>query len=112
MKVIQVIISSFRSLDNPKFILLDEADFFRKSEQEEVRAVAERYIAKSNPYIILVSTPNQPEGLMQSIVNEPSNTCLYHRIKLDYRYGLGKIYTAEDIKKAQASPSFDREYDL
>ena len=31
-------IDSFRSLDNPKFILLDEADFFRKSEQEEVRA--------------------------------------------------------------------------
>ena len=25
-------IDSFRSLDNPKFILLDEADFFRKSE--------------------------------------------------------------------------------
>jgi late competence protein required for DNA uptake (superfamily II DNA/RNA helicase) len=39
-------IDSFRSLDNPKFILLDEADFFRKSEQEEVRAVSERYIAK------------------------------------------------------------------
>jgi hypothetical protein len=55
-------IDSFRSLDNPKFILLDEADFFRKSEQEEVRAVSERYIAKSNPYIILVSTPNMPDG--------------------------------------------------
>lgn len=62
-------IDSFRSLDNPKFILLDEADFFRKSEQEEVRAVAERYIAKSNPYIVLVSTPNAPEGLMQKRMN-------------------------------------------
>jgi hypothetical protein len=27
--------------------LLDEADFFRKSEQEDVRHVSERYIAKS-----------------------------------------------------------------
>ena len=105
-------IDSFRSLDNPKFILLDEADFFRKSEQEEVRAVSERYIAKSNPYIILVSTPNMPEGLMQTIENEPDNTCLYHRIKLDYRYGLNKIYSQEDINKARQSPSFDREYDL
>ena len=105
-------IDSFRSLDNPKFILLDEADFFRKSEQEEVRAVSERYIAKSNPYIILVSTPNMPEGLMQTIENEPEESCLYHRIKLDYRYGLGKIYTAEDIEIAKQSPSFDREYDL
>ncbi len=105
-------IDSFRSLDNPKFILLDEADFFRKSEQEEVRAVAERYIAKSNPFIILVSTPNMPEGLMQNIENEPSATCLYHRIKLDYRYGLNKIYSINDIEKAKQSPSFDREYDL
>jgi hypothetical protein len=105
-------IDSFRSLDNPKFILLDEADFFRKSESEEVRAVAERYIAKSNPYIILVSTPNAPDGLMQTIENEPSESCLYHRIKLDYRYGLNKIYTLEDIEKAKISPSFDREYDL
>ena len=49
---------------------------------------------------------------MQNIENEPSESCLYHRIKLDYRYGLGKIYTAEDINKARTSPSFDREYDL
>ncbi|HET8855902.1 MAG TPA: DEAD/DEAH box helicase family protein [Nitrososphaeraceae archaeon] len=105
-------IDSFRSLDNPKFILLDEADFFRKSEQEEVRAVAERYIAKSNPYIVLVSTPNAPEGLMQNIENEPFESCLYHRIKLDYRYGLDKIYSIEDIKIAKQSPSFEREYDL
>jgi hypothetical protein len=105
-------IDSFRSLDNPKFILLDEADFFRKSEQEEVRAVAERYIAKSNPYIILVSTPNMPDGLMQFIENESEETCLYHRIKLDYRYGLNKIYSIKDIERAQQSPSFDREYDL
>ena len=105
-------IDSFRSLENPKFILLDECDFFRKSESEEVRAVAERYIAKSNPYIILVSTPNLPEGLMETIEKEPENTCLYHRIKLDFRYGLEKIYSIEDIEKAKQSPSFDREYDL
>ncbi len=104
-------IDSFRSLDNPKFILLDEADFFRKSESELVRAVAERYIAKSNPFIILVSTPNAPEGLMQTIENESEN-CLYERMKLDYRYGLNKIYSVKDIEKAKQSPSFDREYDL
>src|SRR5215510_1604435 len=40
---------SFRALDNPKFILLDEADMFRKGEQEDVRHVSERYIGKSNP---------------------------------------------------------------
>lgn len=29
-------IDSFRALDNPKFILLDQVDFFRKGEQEDV----------------------------------------------------------------------------
>ena len=49
---------------------------------------------------------------MQNIENEPSNTCLYHKIKLDYRYGLDKIYSVKDIERAKQSPSFDREYDL
>jgi hypothetical protein len=42
-------LDAFRSLTNPKFILLDEADSFRKSEQEDVRRIRERYIAKSDP---------------------------------------------------------------
>jgi hypothetical protein len=37
-------IDAYRALDNPKFILLDEADFFRKGEQEDVRHVSERYL--------------------------------------------------------------------
>ena len=35
-------IDAFRSLTNPKFILIDEGDFFRKGEQEEVRHGAAR----------------------------------------------------------------------
>lgn len=35
-------IDAFRSLTNPKFILLEESDFFRKNEQEDVRHVSER----------------------------------------------------------------------
>ena len=39
-------IDSFSALDNPKFILLDEADFWCKSEVDNVRHVSERYIGK------------------------------------------------------------------
>ena len=53
-------IDSFRSLTNPKFILVDEGDFLPKFQQEDVRHVAERYIAKSDPWIVFVSTPNKP----------------------------------------------------
>ena len=105
-------LDAYRALDNPKFILLDEADFFRKSEQEDVRHVSERYIAKSDPYIVMVSTPNAPDGLFESIEKEPEETCIYKRLFLDYTYGLDRIYTGEEIDKAKQSPSFEREYNL
>jgi hypothetical protein len=105
-------LDAYRALDNPKFILLDEADFFRKSEQEDVRHVSERYIAKSDPYIVMVSTPNAPDGLFESIEKEPEENCIYKRLFLDYTYGLDKIYTREEIDKAKQSPSFEREYNL
>ena len=44
--------------------------------------------------------------------DEPEDTCLYKRIFLDYTYGIGKIYTKEEIEKAKQSPSFEREYNL
>jgi hypothetical protein len=105
-------LDAFRSLTNPKFILLDEADFFRKSEQEDVRHVSERYIAKSDPFIVMVSTPYAPDGLFDRIEKEPEETCIYKRLLLDYTYGLDEIYTREEIQKAKASPSFEREYNL
>lgn len=105
-------IDAYRALDNPKFILIDEGDFFRKGEQEDVRHVSERYIAKSDPYIVMVSTPNGPDGLFEHIEKEPEETCIYKRLLLDYTYGLDKIYTQEEIQKAKASPSFEREYNL
>jgi hypothetical protein len=69
-------IDSFRSLTNPKFLFLDELDFLPKFQQDEVRAVSERYIAKSDPFIVMVSTPNPPGGLFQRIELEPFETCI------------------------------------
>ena len=105
-------VDAFRSLVNPKFILIDEGDYFPKFQQDDVRAVSERYIAKSDPFIVMVSTPNAPGGLFQKIEQEPFETCLYKKIFLDYTYGLGSIYTKEEIDKAKLSPSFPREYGL
>jgi hypothetical protein len=105
-------LDAMRGLPNISFILLDEADFFLPGQQADARDVSGRYIAKSNPYIIMVSTPNAPEGLFERIEKESEDTCLYKRIFLDYTYGFGKIYTAEEIEKAKQSPSFEREYNL
>ena len=105
-------IDSFRSLTNPKFIFIDEGDFMPKFQQDEVRSVSERYIAKSDPFIVMVSTPNAPGGLFQQIEQEPFETCLYKKLFLDYMWGLDKIYTKSEIEKAKQSPSFPREYEL
>jgi hypothetical protein len=105
-------LDAMRGLPNVSFILLDEADFFPPGQQADARDVSERYIAKSNPYIVMVSTPNAPEGLFERKKKESEDTYLYKRIFLDYTYGIGKIYTAEEIEKAKQSPSFEREYNL
>ena len=105
-------LDAMRGLPNVSFILLDEADFFPPGQQQDARDVSERYIAKSNPWIVMVSTPNAPDGLFERIERELEDTCLYKRLFLDYTYGLDKIYTSKEIEKAKASPSFEREYDL
>ena len=105
-------LDAMRGLPNVSFILLDEADFFPVGQQYEARAVSERYIAKSDPYIVMVSTPNAPEGLFEEIEREPDDRCLYKRLFFDYTVGLDKIYTQQEIAKARGSPSFEREYNL
>jgi late competence protein required for DNA uptake (superfamily II DNA/RNA helicase) len=60
-------LDSMRGLPNVSFILLDEADFFPPGQQQDTRDVSERYIGKSNPYIVMVSTPNAPDGLFEKI---------------------------------------------
>ena len=105
-------LDSMRGLTNISFIYLDEADFFPPGQQLDCRNVSERYIAKSNPWIVMVSTPNAPEGLFEKIEREPEETCLYKRLFLDYTYGLDRIYNMEEIEKAKTSPSFEREYNL
>jgi hypothetical protein len=47
----------------------------QKGEQEDVRHVSERYIAKSDPYIVIVSTPSAPDGLFEHIEKELEETC-------------------------------------
>jgi len=60
----------------------------------------------------MVSTPNALTGLFEKIEKEPEDSCIYNRLKMDYTYGINKIYSKVEIDKAKKSPSFGREYDL
>ena len=81
-------------------------------EQEDVRHVTERYIARSFPFIVMVSTSNAtskaPGGLLERIGKDSERECLYKRLKTDYNYELEKIYAKQKIQKA--SSIFEREY--
>lgn len=108
-------LDSARGLPNVRFIFLDEADFFPIGEQLNARAIAERYIAKGNPHIVMVSTPNLPGGMFETI--EKEEQCIYERKQYLYPdYGMPKdgkpgIYIPEQIEKARQSASFKREYE-
>jgi hypothetical protein len=105
-------LETYRGLTSPKFIFLDEGDFFRESNIRNVRDTTERYIAKSNPYIVMVSTPNKPDLLFQQIEQEPEDKTMYHRLFFNWQWGIDKMFTQDEINLQRVSPSFDREYDL
>jgi hypothetical protein len=105
-------LSAMRGLSAVSFIYCDEAAFFDRSSQNEVIDVMERYAGKSQAKIVLVSTPNKPGDLMHTILSTPFEKSFYKILKLDYRWGVGKIYSDQDIKIAMASSSFNREYNL
>jgi late competence protein required for DNA uptake (superfamily II DNA/RNA helicase) len=70
-------LDAMRGLSDVSFVLLDEADFFPPGQQQDARDVSERYIAKLNPWIIMVSTPNAPDGLFERMEKEPADSCVY-----------------------------------
>jgi hypothetical protein len=107
-------VDTMRGLDKVKCIMSDETDYYPPFQQKEVRAVIEGYIGKPNsdPHIMLLSTPKNPNGLMQQIELEQDS--IYYNMFLTYEYGLEgprPIYTKERIERARKSPDFPREYE-
>jgi len=105
-------LKSMRGLTDVHAIICDESSFFDSSQSQEVIEILERYYAKSNPLIILCSTPSKVNDLMDIIRQQPEDKCFYHRMYLSYKTGLGKIYTSEEIEIQKKSLSFAKEYDL
>lgn len=103
-------ISAARGIPNVSFFFVDEAAFIPDNQIREVLDVAERYAGKSAAKIVLLSTPYKPNDAMDQILSQPWNESFYKTIKFPYTWGLGKIYTEEDIKIAKASASFEKEF--
>jgi hypothetical protein len=102
---------SWRGLDKVSFILVDEADFYHDSEQDNVRHVSERYIVKSGAWVAMVSTPNKPGGLFYRM-EEDKQDQTYFKLFLHWKEGENKIYNQHYINKMRRSPMFPREFEL
>ena len=103
-------LDTMRSYKDVCFVFVDEGDFFPKAQQRQVRPNVERYRIKSNPFIVMVSTPNAPGGLFEQMEREEESK--YHRLKLDYTYGLGKLYDPVFLEQEKKEEYFEREYNL
>ncbi len=93
---------------NPIVVLMEEGDLFPKNQQYEAREVAERYIPKTNPWIVWISTAYLPGGLYQEIEEEKKS--LYRRkfFLVDRALKDGR-FTEQQVKVWSESPSFRRE---
>ena len=101
-------VKDLRGHTNVSYLFIDEADHFEPSVNSELLHAITRYEEKSNCTTIMVSTPNRPGGLFESIEKDPHSK--YHKIFLDYIVGLDKIYDRAEIEKKKREPEFEREY--
>jgi len=109
-------IQAFRGLENVSYIFFDEADFAPRNQQFELLSVSLGYIPKSDPTMMFLSTPNEINGLMQTLeleYNELLENAMFKFIRTPYEWGMNKVYSPNDIRVLQKRPDvFDREMRL
>jgi len=99
----------------------DEAAFFKLRDDSIVRTVGERYIGKSDSWVVWVSTAGEiPEGFFYNIMQEPetgSDRTIYERFHFYVEAGLKKdkltqtsIFSPKFINEASKARSYEREY--
>ncbi len=101
-------VKDLRGYTDVSYLFIDESDYFEPSVNSELLHAITRYEEKSNCTTIMVSTPNRPDRLFQSI--EKDRNSKYKKIVLTYEVGLGKIYDPLEIEKKKLEPEFPREY--
>ena len=107
----------------PKISLFfgDEAAFFKLRDDSIVRTVGERYIGKSNSWVIWVSTAGEePSGFFYDIMLEPSEGAektIYERFHFYVEAGLKRdkqtqtsIFNERFLNEASKARSYEREY--
>jgi hypothetical protein len=100
---------SMRGFTDVKFIFADESAFFPPGQQDEAKHTIEGYRIKTDPHIVIVSTPNKPGDYFESIDKDPNS--IFKKVYLPYTVGLDKIYDPIEIEKEKNKSYFKREYE-
>lgn len=109
-------IHSARGIPKVSLFFGDESAFFKIKDDSTIQTVGERYIGKSNSYVIWVSTAGeQTAGFFYDILNEKNS--IYTKLHFYVEAGLKKdpktgtsIFNSEFIKEASEARSYSREY--
>lgn len=109
-------IHSARGIPKVSIFFGDEAAFFKLKDDSIVRTVGERYIGKSNSWVVWVSTAGEaPSGFFYDIMGEQDT--VYKRHHFYVEAGLKgdsqtktSIFNPKFIAEASKARSFEREY--
>lgn len=105
-------VKDLRGATDIKFILCDEADHYDASDSEQLLPILEALLPKSEPKIVLVSTPGPIGSLMYKLYREPDHKCRYLRLYIPFTKAVGTMFTEEEIAKSKLQPNFDVEFAL
>jgi hypothetical protein len=103
-----------RGITNVSALIVEESSFWPKSEEEELLPIILPLIQK-NPgiYMSLISTPGRIGSLMHKIHLTPQSQTPFHKVYIDYKQVVGKLWTHKEIDEAKKSnAAFEREYSL
>lgn len=91
-------------------LLTSVTGVYSNKEQDNLIDVSHRYILKSNPWIVFVSTTNKGGDIMHKISLEKDS--LWTKLYFDYRVAVNHMWTPQEVEHMKRSPSFPKEYDL
>lgn len=96
---------TLRSPEAMKFIFLDEADFFAINEWKVIVDAIQGYRAKTQPVVVMVSTPNLPGGAYDK--SEKDKAFPYHRLYIMFERGMPKLKVPNEYNTTEWMPTLN-----
>ena len=103
-----------RGITNVSVLIIEESSFWPESEERELLPITLPLIQK-NPgiYMSLISSAGRIGSLMHKLHLTPQSQTSFHKVYIDYKQVVGKLWTHEEIEVAKrTNVAFEREYNL